>query len=57
MDIELNKAIALLKEIFKIETIERCINRINEVYDNNPENLNYYTRQDYISETPNLVFG
>ena len=23
----------------KIETIERCINRINTVYDNNPENL------------------
>lgn len=22
----------------KIETIERCINRIKEVYDNNPDN-------------------
>ena len=32
----------------KIETIERCINRINEVYDNNPENLNDYTKQDSI---------
>ncbi|AGX45150.1 type VII toxin-antitoxin system HepT family RNase toxin [Clostridium saccharobutylicum] len=32
----------------KIETIERCVNRINEVYDNNPENLNDYTKQDSI---------
>lgn len=32
----------------KIETIERCINRINIVYDNNPENLNDYTKQDSI---------
>lgn len=34
--------------INKIETIERCINRINEVYDKNPENLNDYTKQDSI---------
>lgn len=34
--------------INKIETIERCINRINEVYDGNPENLNDYTKQDSI---------
>lgn len=27
----------------KIETIERCINRIISVYDNNPDNLNDYT--------------
>lgn len=32
----------------KIETIERCINRIKEVYDNNPEFLNDYTKQDSI---------
>lgn len=32
----------------KIDTIERCINRIIEVYDNNPENLNDYTKQDSI---------
>ncbi len=32
----------------KIETIERCINRINEVYKNNPENLKDYTKQDSI---------
>lgn len=32
----------------KIDTIERCINRIREVYDNNPENLNDYTKQDSI---------
>ncbi len=32
----------------KIETIERCINRISEVYDNNPENINDYTKQDSI---------
>jgi uncharacterized protein YutE (UPF0331/DUF86 family) len=32
----------------KIETIERCMNRINEVYDGNPENLNDYTKQDSI---------
>lgn len=32
----------------KIEIIERCIKRINEVYENNPENLNDYTKQDSI---------
>ena len=32
----------------KIDTIERCINRIKEVYDNNPGNLNDYTKQDSI---------
>ena len=32
----------------KIDTIERCINRIREFYDNNPENLNDYTKQDSI---------
>ena len=30
----------------KIETIERCINRINIVYENNPENLKDF--YDYI---------
>lgn len=32
----------------KIETIERCLNRISEVYDGRPENLNDYTKQDSI---------
>lgn len=32
----------------KIESVERCINRINEVYDNNFENLKDYTKQDSI---------
>jgi len=32
----------------KISIIERCINRINEEYDNNPENLRNYTKQDSI---------
>lgn len=32
----------------KIEVIERCIKRINEVYDNNPDNLKDYTKQDSI---------
>ncbi|MFL0197119.1 type VII toxin-antitoxin system HepT family RNase toxin [Clostridium sp. WILCCON 0269] len=32
----------------KIAIIERCINRINEEYDNNPENLRNYTKQDSI---------
>lgn len=32
----------------KIDTIERCINRIKEVYNDNPENLNDYTKQDSI---------
>lgn len=32
----------------KISVIERCINRINEEYDNNPENLRNYTKQDSI---------
>lgn len=32
----------------KIEAIERFINRINIVYENNPENLKDYTKQDSI---------
>jgi len=32
----------------KISIIERCINRIYEEYDNNPENLENYTKQDSI---------
>ncbi|WP_293983200.1 DUF86 domain-containing protein [uncultured Clostridium sp.] len=32
----------------KIETIERCINRIKIVYENNPDNLKDYTKQDSI---------
>lgn len=32
----------------KIASIERCINRINEVYEGNPENLDDYTKQDSI---------
>lgn len=32
----------------KIEVIERCIKRINEVYENNFQNLKDYTKQDSI---------
>jgi uncharacterized protein YutE (UPF0331/DUF86 family) len=32
----------------KISIIERCINRILEEYDNKPENLENYTKQDSI---------
>lgn len=32
----------------KIATIQRCINRINEEYENNPLNLENYTKQDSI---------
>ncbi len=32
----------------KIQVIERCLNRINEVYENNPANLSDYTKQDSI---------
>lgn len=32
----------------KIATIERCLDRIREVYDNNPQNLEDYTKQDSI---------
>lgn len=32
----------------KVEIIERCISRINEVYENNPNNLKDYTKQDSI---------
>ncbi|OFD75905.1 MULTISPECIES: type VII toxin-antitoxin system HepT family RNase toxin [Bacillus cereus group] len=32
----------------KISTIERCIKRIQEVYGNNPDNLEDYTKQDSI---------
>ncbi|OAA86471.1 type VII toxin-antitoxin system HepT family RNase toxin [Clostridium coskatii] len=32
----------------KISVIERCIKRINEEYENSPENLKNYTKQDSI---------
>ena len=32
----------------KFETIEKCINRINEEYQNNPENLEDYRKMDMI---------
>ena len=32
----------------KVEIIERCLKRINEVYNNNTENLKDYTKQDSI---------
>ena len=32
----------------KFETIEKCINRINEEYKNNPENLDDYRKMDMI---------
>lgn len=32
----------------KLETIRRCISRIYEEYDNNPKNLDSYTKQDSI---------
>lgn len=34
--------------INKTETIKRCINRINEEYDSNPNNLLIYGKQDSI---------
>lgn len=34
--------------INKTTTIERCVNRIHEVYENNPENLKDITKQDSI---------
>lgn len=34
--------------INKVATIERCMKRIQEVYDNNPANLQDYTKQDSI---------
>lgn len=39
-----NKAVI----INKFDTIQRCINRINEEYENNPENLNDYRKMDGI---------
>ena len=32
----------------KTTTIERCVNRINEVYEGNPDNLKDFTKQDSI---------
>ncbi|MGM8215983.1 type VII toxin-antitoxin system HepT family RNase toxin [Bacillaceae bacterium W0354] len=32
----------------KITTIERCVKRIEEVYENNPENISDFTKQDSI---------
>lgn len=32
----------------KVSIIERCINRINEVYEGSPENLENFTKQDSI---------
>ena len=39
-----NKAVI----INKYETIEKCINRINEEYENNAENLEDYRKMDMI---------
>lgn len=39
-----NKAVV----INKFETIEKCINRINEEYESNPKNLEDYRRMDMI---------
>ncbi len=39
-----NKAVV----INKFETIEKCINRVNEEYENNSENLNDYRKMDMI---------
>ena len=39
-----NKAVVLNK----FETIEKCINRINEEYEGNPENLQDYRKMDMI---------
>lgn len=32
----------------KVDIIERCLKRIHEEYDNNPENIENYTKQDSI---------
>lgn len=32
----------------KVATIERCMNRVREVYNDNPENLMDFTKQDSI---------
>ncbi|QGG53810.1 DUF86 domain-containing protein [Lysinibacillus pakistanensis] len=32
----------------KVATIERCVNRVREVYGDNPENLMDFTKQDSI---------
>lgn len=34
--------------INKVQTIERCLRRIEEEYDQNPENLQSFTKQDAI---------
>lgn len=39
-----NKAVVLNK----FETIEKCINRVNEEYEGNPENLQDYRKMDMI---------
>lgn len=40
----------MVKDIFynKISIIERCLIRVRDVYDNNPENLKDFTKQDSI---------
>jgi uncharacterized protein YutE (UPF0331/DUF86 family) len=48
---ELRKGgIFLVRDIIlnKVQIIERCLERINEEYDNNEENLRNYTKQDSI---------
>ena len=39
-----NKAVI----INKLESIKKCINRINEEYENNPDNLDDYRKMDAI---------
>lgn len=45
----------MVKDVFynKVEIIERCLIRVEEVYNQDPENLKDYTKQDSI----NCKFG
>ena len=40
----------------KIEIIERCLIRVKEVYDQNPANLNDYTKQDSIEDFNEFIY-
>lgn len=42
--------VSMVKDVLynKMEIIERCLMRINEVYEGNPDNLKDYTKQDSI---------
>ena len=50
MRLKKEEMFTVMNDVFinKVSTMERCIKRVHEVYQGNPENLKDYTKQDSI---------